>query len=111
MKLEVKHDMGYAEIALFEQASLSNFQRAVAILADQLKLPFIGKAQEEEDAVYRNFKFKKALLTIYCNIYHGISIFPENKSKASSKDNSAISHLAEKMESVLLAHGGTGLAG
>jgi hypothetical protein len=73
------------------------------ILLDDLKIRFTNK-QDDFDTLTWNFTYKGHLLTLYYNIYTGISIYPFKFKEAPRKDNDAVIEVAKFLETKLLVN-------
>lgn len=103
MSLTLRTDFGCTEAIIDDDCGLKRFYEVANILLDDLKIRFTNK-QDDFDTLTWNFTYKGHLLTLYYNIYTGISIYPYKFKEAPRKDNDAVIEVAKLLESKLLVN-------
>ena len=103
MSLTLRTDFGCTEAIIDDDCGLKRFYEVANILLDDLKIRFTNK-QDDFDTLTWNFTYKGHLLTLYYNIYTGISVFPHKIKEAARKDNDAVIEVAKFLESKLLVN-------
>lgn len=103
MSLTLRTDFGCTEAIIDDDCGLKRFYEVADILSDDLEIKFINK-EDDFDTLTWEFNFKSHFLTLYYNIYTGISIYPKKFREAPRKDNDAVVELAKFLETKLLVH-------
>ena len=103
MSLTLRTDFGCTEAIIDDDCGLKRFYEVANILLDDLKIRFTNK-QDDFDTRTWNFTYKGHLLTLYYNIYTGISVFPHKIKEAARKDNDAVIEVAKFLETKLLVN-------
>ena len=103
MSLSLRTDFGCTEAIIDDDCGLKRFYEVANILLDDLKIRFTNK-QDDFDTLTWNFTYKGHLLTLYYNIYTGISIYPYKFKEAPRKDNDAVIEVAKFLESKLMVN-------
>jgi hypothetical protein len=103
MSLTLRTDFGCTEAIIDDDCGLKRFYEVANILLDDLKIRFTNK-QDDFDTLTWNFTYKGHLLTLYYNIYTGISIYPFKIREAPRKDNDAVIEVAKFLETKLLVN-------
>jgi hypothetical protein len=103
MSLTLRTDFGCTEAIIDDDCGLKRFYEVANILLDDLKIRFTNK-QDDFDTLTWNFTYKVHLLTLYYNIYTGISIYPYKIKEAPRKDNEAVVEVARFLETKLLVN-------
>ncbi|OQP58619.1 DUF3630 family protein [Niastella populi] len=103
MSLTLRTDFGCTEAIIDDDCGLKRFYEVANILLDDLKIRFTNK-QDDFDTLTWNFTYKGHLLTLYYNIYTGISIYPLKFKEAPRKDNDAVIEVAKFLETKLLVN-------
>lgn len=101
MSLTLRTSLGCTEAIIADDGSLNLFYRIAGIINEDLRLKFVNK-EDEFDSISWSFKFKGHSLTLYYNIYSGISVFPTKTNNAAVKDNKAVVELATVLEGKLI---------
>ena len=101
MSLTLRTDFGCTEAIIDDDCGLKRFYEVANILLDELKIRFTNK-QDDFDTLTWNFTYRGHLLSLYYNIYTGISIYPRKFREAPRKDNDAVVEVAKFLESKLL---------
>jgi len=100
MSLTLRTDFGCTEAIIDDDCGLKRFYEVANILLDDLKIRFTNK-QDDFDTLTWNFTYKSHILTLYYNIYTGISIYPHKFKEALRKDNDAVIEVAKFLETKL----------
>jgi hypothetical protein len=103
MSLTLRTDFGCTEAIIDDDCGLKRFYEVANILTDDLEINFLRK-EDDFDTLTWEFNFKSHSLTLYYNIYTGISIYPKKFREAPRKDNDAVVELAKFLENKLLVH-------
>lgn len=103
MSLTLRTDSGCTEAIIDEDCGLKRFYEVANILIDDLRIRFTNK-QDDFDTLTWNFSYKGHVLTLYYNIYTGISIYPFKFREAPRKDNDAVIEVAKFLEGKLLVN-------
>ena len=103
MSLTLRTDFGCTEAIIDDDCGLKRFYEVANILLDDLKIRFTNK-QDDFDTLTWNFTYKGHLLTLYYNIYTGISIYPYKFKEALRKDNDAVIEVAKFLDTKLLVN-------
>ncbi|OQP64898.1 hypothetical protein A3860_19295 [Niastella vici] len=103
MSLTLRTDFGCTEAIIDDDCGLKRFYEVANILLDDLKIRFSNK-QDDFDTLTWNFTYKGHILTLYYNIYTGISIYPNKVKEAPRKDNDAVIEVAKYLETKLLVN-------
>ncbi len=103
MSLTLRTDFGCTEAIIDDDCGLKRFYEVANILLDELKIRFTNK-QDDFDTLTWNFTYRGHLLSLYYNIYTGISIFPSKTKLAARKDNDAVIEVAKFLETKLMVH-------
>jgi hypothetical protein len=103
MSLTLRTDFGCTEAIIDDDCGLKRFYEVANILLDDLKIRFTNK-QDDFDTLTWNFMYKGHLLTLYYNIYTGISIYPYKIKEAPRKDNDAVIEVAKFLETKLMVN-------
>ncbi|MCS3799844.1 DUF3630 family protein [Niastella sp. OAS944] len=103
MSLTLRTDFGCTEAIIDDDCGLKRFYEVANILLDDLKIRFTNK-QDDFDTLTWNFTYRGHMLTLYYNIYTGISIYPHKFKEAARKDNDAVIEVAQFLESKLLVN-------
>lgn len=103
MSLTLRTDFGCTEAIIDDDCGLKRFYEVADILSDDLEIKFTRK-EDDFDTLTWEFAFKSHSLTLYYNIYTGISIYPKKFREAPRKDNDAVVELAKFLENKLLVH-------
>ncbi len=103
MSLTLRTDFGCTEAIIDDDCGLKRFYEVANILSDDLDIKFSGK-EDDFDTLTWNFSYKGHILTLYYNIYTGISIYPYKFREAPRKDNDAVIELADFIEKKLMIH-------
>lgn len=103
MSLTLRTDFGCTEAIIDDDCGLKRFYEVANILSDGLEIHFTQK-QDDFDTLTWNFRYKGHILTLYYNIYTGISIYPFKFREAVRKDNDAVVEVAHYLENKLLVH-------
>jgi len=103
MSLTLRTDFGCTEAIIDDDCGLKRFYEVANILLDDLKIRFSNK-QDDFDTLTWNFSYKGHVLTLYYNIYTGISIYPHKAKEAPRKDNDAVIEVAKYLEAQLLVN-------
>ena len=103
MSLTLRTDFGCTEAIIDDDCGLKRFYEVANILLDDLKIRFTNK-QDDFDTLTWNFTYKGHQLTLYYNIYTGISVFPHKIKEAARKDNDAVIEVAKFLETKLLVN-------
>lgn len=101
MSLTLRTDFGCTEAIIDDDCGLKRFYEVANILLDDLKIRFTSK-QDDFDTLTWNFTYKGHLLSLYYNIYTGISVYPHKFKGAARKDNDAVIEVAKFLETKLL---------
>lgn len=103
MSLTLRTDLGCTEAIIDDDCGLKRFYEVANILLDDLKIRFTNK-QDDFDTLTWNFTYKGHPLTLYYNIYTGISIYPFKFKEALRKDNDAVIEVAKFLETRLMVN-------
>ena len=103
MSLTLRTDSCCTEAIIDEDCGLKRFYEVANILIDDLRIRFTNK-QDDFDTLTWNFSYKGHVLTLYYNIYTGISIYPFKFREAPRKDNDAVIEVAKFLEGKLLVN-------
>ena len=103
MSLSLRTDFGCTEAIIDDDCGLQRFYEVANLLADELSIAFMEK-MDDFDTLTWDFIYKGHLLTLYYNIYTGISIYPHHCREAVRKDNDAVIEVARFLENKLLIH-------
>ncbi len=103
MSLTLRTNFGCTEAIIDDDCGLKRFYEVANILSDDLEVKFLKK-DDDFDTVTWEFSFKSHSLTLYYNIYTGISIYPQKFREAPRKDNDAVVEVAKFLENKLLIH-------
>ena len=103
MSLTLRTDFGCTEAIIDDDCGLKRFYEVANILIDDLHIRFTNK-QDDFDTLTWNFQYKGHVLTLYYNIYTGISIYPWKFREAPRKDNDAVIEVAIYLENKLLVN-------
>lgn len=103
MSLTLRTDFGCTEAIIDDDCGLKRFYEVANILSDDLEIRFTQK-QDDFDTLTWNFLYKGRILTLYYNIYTGISLYPTKFREAPPKDNDAVVEVANFLENKLLIH-------
>lgn len=103
MSLTLRTDFGCTEAIIDDDCGLKRFYQVADILSDDLEINFTNK-EDDFDTLTWNFLFKGHVLTLYYNIYTGISIYPHKFREAPRKDNDAVIEVAKFLETKLLVN-------
>lgn len=94
------HD-GFTEAVIDEDGGLKRFYQVANLLSDELRISFHQKLDDIDSLIW-DFKFKGQPLSLYYNIYTGISVYPKQTAGAVLPQNKAVAELARFLESRLL---------
>lgn len=86
MELEIDDKQGWTEITIDRNCDNDKFYESAEILQNHFKIQFNSKL-DDFDTFYWDFKYKGSDLTLYYNIYLGLSIHPKALKDASLTDN------------------------
>jgi hypothetical protein len=103
MSLTLRTDFGCTEAIIDDDCGLKRFYEVANILAEDLEIKFTRK-EDDFDTLTWDFVFRNHILTLYYNIYTGISIYPRKFREAPRKDNEAVVEVAKFLENKLLFH-------
>jgi hypothetical protein len=92
MSYELQSPMGALEAVIDDNCGLKKFYSIANVMARELKVKFVGK-EDDSATVEWHFKYKGHPLTLYYNIYNGVSIFQK-----AGKPNKVISELANFLQ-------------
>jgi hypothetical protein len=103
MSLTLRTDFGCTEAIIDDDCGLKRFYEVANILSDDPKIKFTNK-EDDFDTLSWSFIYKRHVLTLYYNIYTGISIYPFRFRNALRQDNDAVVEVAKYLENKLLVH-------
>jgi hypothetical protein len=103
MSLTLRTDFGCTEAIIDDDCGLKRFYEVANILSEDLEIKFTRK-EDDFDTLTWDFVFKNHILTLYYNIYTGISIYPRKFREAPRKDNDAVVEVARFLEGKLFIH-------
>ena len=103
MSLTLRTDFGCTEAIIDDDCGLKRFYEVANILSDDLSIKFTNK-EDDFDTLTWDFVFRNHVLTLYYNIYTGISIYPRKFRQAVRKENDAVVEVARFLETKLLVH-------
>lgn len=103
MSLILRTDFGCTEAIIDDDCGLKRFYEVANILTEDLEIRFTRK-EDDFDTLTWSFLYKGHVLTLYYNIYTGISIYPYKFRDALRKDNDAVIEIASYLETQLLTH-------
>jgi len=103
MSLNLRTDFGCTEAIIDDDCGLKRFYEVANILSDALSINFTQK-EDDFDTLTWYFLYKGHLLTLYYNIYTGISIYPKKFREAVRKDNDAVVEIANYLEKQLIVN-------
>ena len=101
MSLTLRTDLGCTEAIIDDDCGLKRFYEVADILADDLDINYLQK-QDDFDTVTWDFKYRSHMLTLYYNIYTGVSIYPKKFRDADRKDNEAVIKIARFLDEKLM---------
>ncbi|MFT3826866.1 MAG: hypothetical protein QM731_23280 [Chitinophagaceae bacterium] len=104
MSLNLRTDFGCTEAIIDDDCGLKRFYEVANILTDDLEIRFTQK-EDDFDTLTWNFLYKGHILTLYYNIYTGISIYPHKFREALRNDNDAVIEIANYLEKQLVVNG------
>lgn len=93
MSLTFRTQFGCTEAIIEDDGGLRRFYQVSNILSDELDVNFIKK-EDDFDTLSWTFMYKSHALTLYYNIYTGISIYPSRFRKSGKKENEAVKEVA-----------------
>ena len=102
MSLSLRTDFGCTEAIIADDGGLKRFYEVANILSEDLEVHFTKK-EDDFDTLTWNFSYKGKPLSLYYNIYTGISIYPFKFRKAQKKDNEAVLEVARILETKLIS--------
>ena len=103
MSLTLRTDFGCTEAIIDDDCGMKRYYEVANILAEDLEIKFTRK-EDDFDTLTLDFVFRNHILTLYYNIYTGISIYPRKFREAPRKDNEAVIEVAKFLENKLLFH-------
>ena len=103
MSLTLRTDFGCTEAIIDDDCGLKRFYEVANILSDDLSIKFTNK-EDDFDTLTWDFVFRNHVLTLYYNIYTGISIYPRKFRQAVRKENDAVVEVARFLETKLMIH-------
>lgn len=101
MSLTLRTTLGCTEAVIDSDGGLKRFYQIADILSDELQIQFTNK-EDDFDAISWDFLVGHHKLTLYYNIYNGISLFPTKTTEARKRDNLAVVELAGVLEGKLM---------
>lgn len=101
MSLTLRTTLGCTEAVIDSDGGLKRFYQIADILSDELQIQFTNK-EDDFDSISWDFQVEHRRLTLYYNIYNGISLFPTKISEARKRDNLAVVELANVLEGKLM---------
>lgn len=103
MSLTLRTNFGCTEAIIDDDCGLKRFYQVANILSDGLSIKFTNK-EDDFDTLTWDFTFRNHTLTLYYNIYTGISIYPRKFREAPRRDNDAVVEVARFLESKLMVN-------
>ena len=101
MSLSLRNHFGCTEAIIQDDGGLKRFYEVANVLSDDLDIKFIKK-EDDFDTVTWNFLFNGHTLSLYYNIYTGISIYPLKFRQSSKKENDAVVEIARFLENKMV---------
>lgn len=101
MSLTLRTTLGCTEAVIDSDGGLKRFYQIADILSDELQIQFTHK-EDDFDSISWEFQVEHRQLTLYYNIYNGISVFPTKTKDARKRDNLAVVELANVLEGKLM---------
>jgi hypothetical protein len=92
MGILIEKENGWTEAILDSNCGYDKFFAAAEIMQKDLQINFMSKL-DDFDSLYWDFFFEECHLTLYYNIYLGVSIFPKAFKSASPEDNNKVIEL------------------
>ena len=103
MSLTLRTDFGCTEAIIDDDCGLKRFYEVANILSADFDIQFTNK-EDNFDTLTWSFRYRGHQLTLYYNIYTGISLYPFKFRDAPRKENDAVIELAKFLENRLLVH-------
>jgi len=98
--IQVNTDRGWAESVIDENCDYDKFYTAAEILQNSFNALFTNKLNDF-DTLYWDFQIDSNRLTLYYNIYFGISIYPTKFKEATKEENLAVVEIGQSLYDLL----------
>lgn len=98
--IQVNTDKGWTESIIYENCDFDKFYTAADILKNNFNVQFTNKLNDF-DTLYWDFLIDSNCLTLYYNIYLGLSIYPTNFKEATKEENQAVIEVGQNLSNLL----------
>ncbi|WP_066839545.1 hypothetical protein [Rufibacter ruber] len=101
MKPKIETEKGWTEVVIDDDCEFEKFYRAADILQNKFNIAFTNKLNDF-DSLYWDFIYKEKSLTLFYNIYEGVTVFPKAYKDSTQSDNQFAKEIGNRLFEALI---------